>query len=172
MHQMRSSCNQYSNRAKSLLWPRLPAPRPLALPQPPWQQENIWESSLEQSIKPGGRPITRPQQSGPALSTPPGLDLFIKSHLLPLQPEGKCSSPAAPHLRLIPPPLPQSLHFLLSDPLSPLQAVPSYTPLACRRPHRQLLSPVPLQWGTCWAGNGSRSPAGDGLASLSFQAEH
>ena len=60
-----------------------PAPGPLPPPQPPWQQENIWESALQQSIRPGGRPITAsPQQSGPARSTPPGLDLFINSHLL------------------------------------------------------------------------------------------
>lgn len=66
-----------------------PAPRPLPLPPPPWQQRNIWERTPEQSIKPGGRPITCPQQSGPARSTPPGLNLFINSRLLPCIQEAK-----------------------------------------------------------------------------------
>lgn len=69
-----------------------PAPGPLPLPQPPWQQANIWESALPQSIRPGGRPITaRPQQSGPARSTPPGLDLFVNSHPLPCSQEANAA---------------------------------------------------------------------------------
>lgn len=38
---------------------------------------------IQQTIKPGGRPISCPQQSGPACSTPPGRCGFINSHLLP-----------------------------------------------------------------------------------------
>lgn len=66
-----------------------PAPGPLPLPQPPWQQRNIWERTPEQSIKPGGRPIICPQQSGLARSTPPGLNPFINSPLLPCIQEAK-----------------------------------------------------------------------------------
>lgn len=106
-----------------------PAPRPLPLPQPPWQQKNIWESTPEQSIKPGGRPITCPQQSGPAHSTPPGLHLFINSHLLPLPPEGKCTSYTAPHLHSIQSFLLQSFHF------------PSYSPSISHPPTHFVLGP-------------------------------
>lgn len=87
---MGSSYNQQSNRAKSFLQSHLSSSLGLLpLPQLPWQQRNIWERTPEQSIKPGGRPIPCPQQSGPAHSTPPGQTPFKNSHLLPCIQEAK-----------------------------------------------------------------------------------
>lgn len=101
-----------------------PAPRPLPLPQSPWQRENIWESAQEPSIKLGGRPITRPQRSGPARSTPPGFCLFINSHLLLLHREAEAGL-TQPTTRIW-------FHF------------PSHSPAAsCRPPHSLRLLQFP-----------------------------
>lgn len=130
MHQTQGSCNQYSNIAKSLLWPR----QPLPLPWPPWQQENIWESAPEQSIKPGGRPITRPQQSGPARSAPPGLYLFINSHLLPCTGRRMQLLHGSPTPTLIPFSRLQSFHFLSSYPPCPSPSLPTLHPFSLTMP--------------------------------------
>lgn len=143
-----------------------PAPRPLPLPQPPWQQKNIWESTPEQSIKPGGRPITCPQQSGPAHSTPPGLHLFINSHLLPLPPEGKCTSYTAPHLHSIQSFLLQSFHFpsyspSISHPPTHFVLGPRFPAIPTQpanAPPCQLPSSVYLRWWHRW-GEGMRAGA-------------
>lgn len=87
-----------------------PAPWPLPLPQLPWQQENE-ESTQEQRLKPGGRPITCPQRAGPVHSSPPALQPFVNRHRLLLQPGGKCSSRTAL--------LPAWFHCASSSPSAP-----------------------------------------------------
>lgn len=79
---MRSSVISILKEQKAFRGLIFPAPGPLPLPQPPWQQKHTWERVLEWSIKPGcgGGAITCPQRSGPACSTPHGLHLFTNSH--------------------------------------------------------------------------------------------
>lgn len=142
-----------------------PAPGPLPLPQPPWQQRNIWERTPEQSIKPGGRPITCPQQSGPARSTPPGLNLFINSHLLPCIQEAKVAlhSPS-PSLAPIFPPIALPFHIL---PPTLSSSFSSY--IAPTWPDNAPSSAATLcmGWWDCWGARmGAGAQQGPGLLIL------
>lgn len=103
-----------------------PAPRPLPLPRPPWQRENIWEGAPEQSIKPGGRPITRPLQSGPARSTPPGLLSLLTATYSLCAPRLSHSPP--PALDSILPPTALPFPVLLGEDTSSPDRTPPWPP--------------------------------------------
>lgn len=118
--------------------------------------EKHLESAPDQSIKPGGRPITCPQQSGPARSTPPGLYLFINSHLL------SCNQEANAALTRPPRPHPHFPSHRPSISYSPAHFVLLFQSLAWR-------CPCPLctrQWD-CWGGRMGAGPQrGTGLLIL------
>lgn len=129
-------------------------------------RKNIWESAPEQSIKPGGRPITRPQQSGAARSTPPGLYLFINSHLLLCNQEANAALNTAPHPHLLPFSLPQSFHFISSSPLCPPLSVPTLYPLSVTMPCSQLLCALDSGTAGVEGWGWGRSPGGGWLVYL------
>ena len=120
-----------------------PAPRPLPLPRPPWQRENIWEGAPEQSIKPGGRPITRPRQSGPARSTPPGFVSLLTATYSLCAPEALTQPPTCTwfHFASYSPAIscpPPSGHLLLPQDAPLFPGSPSRLPsLRSRREQRR-----------------------------------